>query len=58
LDRPTLDGRYKYDADRGSGRFRRHRRHLAYRDRPEHQAMIGQFILPVAAQRIAVQYEF
>jgi hypothetical protein len=32
--------------------------YLAYRDHPEHRAMISQFILPVAAQRIAVQYEF
>jgi hypothetical protein len=32
--------------------------YLAYRDHPEHQAMISQFILPVAAQRVAVQYEF
>jgi hypothetical protein len=31
---------------------------VAYRDHPEHQAMISQFILPVAAQRVAVQYEF
>ena len=32
--------------------------YLAYRDHPEHRAMISQFILPVAAQRAAVQYEF
>jgi Stress responsive A/B Barrel Domain len=32
--------------------------YLAYRDHPEHQAMIVRFIQPVAAQRIAVQYEF
>lgn len=25
---------------------------------PEHRAMISQFILPVAAHRVAVQYEF
>jgi hypothetical protein len=32
--------------------------YLAYRDHPEHRAMISQFILPVAAHRVAVQYEF
>jgi Stress responsive A/B Barrel Domain len=32
--------------------------YLAYRDHPEHRAMISQFILPAAAQRVAVQYEF
>lgn len=32
--------------------------YLAYRDHPEHRAMISQFIVPVAAQRVAVQYEF
>jgi hypothetical protein len=32
--------------------------YLAYRDHPEHRAMISQFVLPVAAQRAAVQYEF
>jgi hypothetical protein len=32
--------------------------YLAYRDHPEHRAMISQFVLPVAAQRVAVQYEF
>ena len=32
--------------------------YLAYRDHPEHRAMISQFILPVATQRAAVQYEF
>jgi hypothetical protein len=29
-----------------------------YRDNPEHQAIIAEFIRPVAAQRAAVQYEF
>ena len=32
--------------------------YLAYRDHPEHRAMISQFVQPVAAQRIGVQYEF
>jgi Stress responsive A/B Barrel Domain len=32
--------------------------YLAYRNHPEHRAMISQFILPVVAQRVAVQYEF
>jgi Stress responsive A/B Barrel Domain len=32
--------------------------YLSYRDHPEHRAMISQFVLPVAAQRVAVQYEF
>jgi hypothetical protein len=32
--------------------------YLAYRDHPEHRAMISQFIQPVAAQRAAVQYDF
>ena len=29
-----------------------------YRDNPEHRAIIAEFILPIAAQRAAVQYEF
>jgi hypothetical protein len=32
--------------------------YLAYRDNPEHRAIISQFIQPIAAQRVAVQYEF
>jgi Stress responsive A/B Barrel Domain len=32
--------------------------YLAYRDHPEHRAMISHFIVPLAAQRVAVQYEF
>jgi hypothetical protein len=32
--------------------------YVAYRDNPEHRAMISQFIVPAAAQRVAVQYEF
>jgi Stress responsive A/B Barrel Domain len=30
----------------------------AYRDHPEHRAIIAEFIQPIAAQRAAVQYEF
>ena len=30
----------------------------AYRDNPEHRAVIAEFIQPIAAQRAAVQYEF
>ncbi len=30
----------------------------AYRENPEHQAVIAEFIQPIAAQRAAVQYEF
>jgi Stress responsive A/B Barrel Domain len=29
-----------------------------YRDNQEHRAIIAEFILPIAAQRAAVQYEF
>jgi hypothetical protein len=29
-----------------------------YRDNPEHRAIIAEFILPVTADRAAVQYEF
>ncbi len=32
--------------------------YLAYRDNPEHRAVIAEFIQPIAAQRAAVQYEF
>jgi Stress responsive A/B Barrel Domain len=32
--------------------------YLAYRDHPEHRAIVSQFIQPIAAQRAAVQYEF
>ena len=32
--------------------------YLAYRDNPEHQAIIAEFIRPIAAERAAVQYEF
>ena len=31
--------------------------YLAYRDHPEHRAIVSQFIQPIAAQRAAVQYE-
>ena len=31
--------------------------YVAYRDHPEHRAIISQFIQPIAAQRVAVQYE-
>jgi Stress responsive A/B Barrel Domain len=32
--------------------------YLTYRDNPEHQAIIAEFIRPIIAQRAAVQYEF
>jgi hypothetical protein len=32
--------------------------YLAYRDHPEHRAIVGQFIQPIAGQRAAVQFEF
>ena len=32
--------------------------YLAYRDHPDHRAIVSQFILPITAQRAAVQYEF
>jgi Stress responsive A/B Barrel Domain len=32
--------------------------YLAYRDDPEHRAMVEQFIRPVTARRAAVQFEF
>jgi hypothetical protein len=32
--------------------------YLAYRDDPEHRAIVVEFITPIAAQRAAVQYEF
>lgn len=32
--------------------------YLAYRDHPEHRAIISQFIQPIAGQRAAVQFEF
>jgi hypothetical protein len=32
--------------------------YLAYRDHPEHRAIVSRFIQPIAAQRAAVQYEF
>ena len=31
--------------------------YLAYRDHPEHRAIVEKFIRPIAAQRAAVQYE-
>jgi hypothetical protein len=31
---------------------------LAYRDNPEHQAIIAEFIRPIIAQRAAIQYEY
>jgi Stress responsive A/B Barrel Domain len=32
--------------------------YLTYRDNPSHRAVIAEFIQPIAAQRVAVQYEF
>jgi hypothetical protein len=32
--------------------------YLAYRDNPEHRAIVEEFIRPIAGQRAAVQYEF
>jgi hypothetical protein len=32
--------------------------YLAYRDNPEHQAIIAEFIRPIIAQRAAIQYEY
>ena len=32
--------------------------YLTYRDNPEHQAIIAEFIRPIIAERAAVQYEF
>jgi hypothetical protein len=32
--------------------------YLAYRDHPEHRAIVAEFIQPVVAERAAVQYEF
>jgi len=32
--------------------------YLAYRDDPEHQAIIAEFIRPIAGERAAVQYEY
>jgi Stress responsive A/B Barrel Domain len=32
--------------------------YATYRDNPEHRAIIAEFILPIAGQRAAVQYEF
>ena len=32
--------------------------YLAYRDNPEHRAVIDRFITPIVAQRVAIQYEF
>jgi len=31
--------------------------YLAYRDHPEHRAIVAQFTTPIVAQRFAVQYE-
>ena len=31
--------------------------YVAYRDHPEHRAIVEKFIRPIAAQRAAVQYE-
>ena len=31
--------------------------YLAYRDNPEHRAIIAEFIRPIIAERAAVQYE-
>ena len=32
--------------------------YLAYRDHPEHRAIVDRFIRPIVAQRAAVQFEF
>ena len=32
--------------------------YLTYRDNPEHQAIIAEFIRPIIAERAAIQYEF
>jgi hypothetical protein len=32
--------------------------YLAYRDDPAHRDMVERYILPLAAQRVAVQFEF
>jgi hypothetical protein len=32
--------------------------YLAYRDHPEHQAIIARYTRPIIAERAAVQYEF
>jgi hypothetical protein len=32
--------------------------YLAYRDAPEHRAVIEQYILPIAAQRVSVQFSY
>jgi len=32
--------------------------YLAYRDHPEHQAIIAKYTRPIIAERAAVQYEF
>jgi ABC-type sulfate transport system substrate-binding protein len=31
--------------------------YLAYREHPAHRAVIDQFVLPIAQQRVSVQYE-
>jgi hypothetical protein len=32
--------------------------YLAYRDHPEHRAIVTEFIQPIVAERAAVQYEY
>jgi len=32
--------------------------YLVYRDHPDHQAMIAEFIRPILAERVAVQHDF
>jgi Stress responsive A/B Barrel Domain len=32
--------------------------YLAYRDHPEHRAIVAEFIQPIVTERAAVQYEF
>jgi Stress responsive A/B Barrel Domain len=32
--------------------------YLAYRDHPEHRAIVAEFISPIVTERAAVQYEF
>jgi hypothetical protein len=31
--------------------------YLAYRDHPDHRAVVEQFIAPIVAERAAIQYE-
>ena len=40
----------------GQRRLRQHRGLRTYRDHPEHQARIQALVLPITAERVAVQY--